>query len=168
MKGIFRLELCRGVMVGKYCCGSIPQNARSSSNSFATIAIFECSAQAEFSGVYSRTSGAQQWIEQQVCELSSSVNKPSYCSENNGGLTEEPEDEPDEDPEEDPVTPPGKSDCVDSDTDTFLVDEALGNRGCNFLKDEMEQYGYLCKFVDVAFVCPDLCEICNRIEEFNQ
>jgi hypothetical protein len=118
--------------------------------------------------VYSRVSGAQEWIERQVCELTSSSNKPSYCAGNSVGPVDEPEDEADEDPEEDPVTPPGKSNCVDSDTDTFLVDEVLGGRGCNFLKAEMEQYGYLCKFVDVAFVCPDLCGICNRIEEFNQ
>lgn len=118
------------------------------------------SARAEYSGVYSRVSGAKEWIEKQVCDLSDNSNKLSYCS--GTGATG------DSSTEDGVITedPPGKSECSDSNTKTFLVDDIWGDQGCTFLKDEMERYGYLCKFVDVAFACPDLCSICDRIEQY--
>lgn len=106
--------------------------------------------------MYSRISGAKDWIEEQVCDLSST--KPSYCSKNNDTV----------DVIEDDAADNRKKECVDSKTETFPIDNTWGDQGCAFLKDQMEQYGYLCTLVDVAFMCPDLCDICDRLEEYNQ
>lgn len=105
----------------------------------------------EYSGVYSRISGAKEWIDKQVCELSE--NPPPGC----GGVSVANSETTDE------SVP--RAECSDSETDTFLIDDVNSMQGCSWLKGEMTDYGYLCKFVDVAVSCPDLCNICDLFEQ---
>mmetsp|Transcript_20523 Transcript_20523/g.31088 ORF Transcript_20523/g.31088 Transcript_20523/m.31088 type:complete len:82 (-) Transcript_20523:139-384(-) len=54
--------------------------------------------------------------------------------------------------------------CEDSVLEEFLVDRVAGNRGCSWLAVNMDNYGYLCAFLDVAAKCKDTCNACSYFE----
>jgi len=54
--------------------------------------------------------------------------------------------------------------CEDSVSEEFLVDRVAGNRGCNWLASNMENYGYLCNFLYVAATCKSTCDACRYFE----
>lgn len=105
------------------------------------------SAREGYSGVYSRISGAKEWIDQQVCELSDFKSCKGDTVTNSA-----------------PVSAPvsqtvstmdeARADCTDSETGSFHIDSSHGMQGCAWLKREISEYGDLCKFVDVATTCP--------------
>jgi len=114
--------------------------------------------------VYGRVSGALDWIEAKICELSD--NKPAKCADGgsftNQGLTNTPS----------PVSPstplqtapgniPSLRECTNSE-ETFMTDELNGYQGCGWLEDTQE-FSYLCRFVDVALKCPVTCNVCDLL-----
>jgi len=142
-----------------------------------------------YSGVYSRTSGAKDWLKSKICELS--ADPPAYIDCSNDSLsvqvnqvepTEEEEiipvpslggDEEEtvpslEDEETSPVVAEERNDneeCVDSETLVFETDNINGVKGCDWLRANPE-YNYLCKFTDVTVTCPVLCDTCDEL--FNE
>ena len=66
-------------------------------------------------------------------------------------------------PSQDGSTSPPVTDCEDT-TDTIYVDASAGNQNCDWLSTNLDRYGYLCQFVDVASVCPGTCEFCDLFD----
>lgn len=64
-----------------------------------------------------------------------------------------------------PVPPPtsSSSGCSDS-SEEFLVDDDVGNKGCVWLQTNAANFGYLCKFFDVAVACKQTCDVCRYFE----
>jgi hypothetical protein len=49
-----------------------------------------------------------------------------------------------------------------SDTDgTFLVNDDMGEKGCNWLSSNLSRVQDLCELLDVAVVCPSTCNVCD-------
>lgn len=54
--------------------------------------------------------------------------------------------------------------CEDEVGRTFLVDSEVGDADCEWLALNMERYGYLCHFLDIAATCPNTCDACMYFE----
>lgn len=73
-----------------------------------------------------------------------------------------------------PITPPTESpvaspvdspatQCEDG-NGTFLVDDVAGRRNCNWLEQNLVNFGYLCKFVTIAASCKETCSACDYFQ----
>lgn len=51
------------------------------------------------------------------------------------------------------------NDCEDQ-NESLLVDSEVGNADCAWLSTNLDRYGYLCQFLDVAAICPQTCDTC--------
>lgn len=54
--------------------------------------------------------------------------------------------------------------CGDAPNTQFLVDSDVGNQDCDWLQTNMGNFGYLCKFLDVAWKCKKTCDVCRYFE----
>jgi len=59
---------------------------------------------------------------------------------------------------------PSVSSCQDDQSGSFLVDSEVGNSDCAWLGTNLDRYGYLCQFLDVAAICPGTCDACDYFE----
>jgi len=121
-----------------------------------------------YSGVYSRTSGAKDWLKSKICELS--ADPPAYLDCSNNSLSEINLLPSIEDEETSLVVTEEKEErndseeCADSESLTFETDNINGMRGCDWLRENSD-YNYLCKFTDVTVKCPVLCDACDELFE---
>eukprot|EP00546_Thalassionema_frauenfeldii_P018278 CAMPEP_0178895390 /NCGR_PEP_ID=MMETSP0786-20121207/561_1 /TAXON_ID=186022 /ORGANISM="Thalassionema frauenfeldii, Strain CCMP 1798" /LENGTH=344 /DNA_ID=CAMNT_0020565617 /DNA_START=127 /DNA_END=1161 /DNA_ORIENTATION=+ len=106
-------------------------------------------AQPGYSGVYSRISGAKEWINEMICDLSDT--KPSFCFES------APATENVVDAKQKYVL----EDCTESLTGLFDTDSPYGYQDCDWLKENIGQYRYLCNYRKVATTCPVTCDACD-------
>merc|ERR1712110_888047 len=62
---------------------------------------------------------------------------------------------------------PTTTNCQDSSsTETFYVDSNVGNRDCNWLSSNTQNFQYLCQFFDVANKCKVTCNVCQYFEDY--
>jgi hypothetical protein len=61
-------------------------------------------------------------------------------------------------------TDPPAGDCEDTE-ETFVVSDAVGTRDCDWLSVNLERFGWLCQFVDVAAACPSTCDACHLFDD---
>ena len=103
-------------------------------------------------GVYARTSGAIDWINQMVCKHS-----PSYCRSslkteshynNASNVTSVTHVE---------------DVCHDSE-DVFFVSDCTGMKDCRWLGDALGTHSSLCDFTNVAKTCPRTCDACGLFQ----
>mmetsp|Transcript_13472 Transcript_13472/g.19858 ORF Transcript_13472/g.19858 Transcript_13472/m.19858 type:complete len:371 (-) Transcript_13472:199-1311(-) len=92
--------------------------------------------QSHAESIFAEVSGAGEWIKEQLCVLSDYT--PDYCEKTS--------------------SPDG---CEDSAWEEFLIDSVVGNKDCNWLALNMEEYGHLCKFLRVGAKCKDTCNACS-------
>ena len=57
---------------------------------------------------------------------------------------------------------PHLQNCTDK-TDTFAVSTSVGEQTCEWLNDNLDRYGFLCDFLDVAYTCPETCGACSIV-----
>jgi hypothetical protein len=50
--------------------------------------------------------------------------------------------------------------CKDS-TKFFNVDSQVGRKDCSWLSNQLDHYGYLCRFPEVSVICRSLCDGCK-------
>lgn len=62
------------------------------------------------------------------------------------------------------TTKGGPMTCQDSDSETFLVDDSVGEKACSWLADNLDRFDFLCRFTDIAFACPRTCDICDELQ----
>jgi hypothetical protein len=55
---------------------------------------------------------------------------------------------------------PAFKECGDT-TDTFPIDDILGNKDCAWLAENRVAFGYLCELIDVAAACKVTCNTCQ-------
>ena len=52
-------------------------------------------------------------------------------------------------------------DCEDHETTSFYVSDSIGEKDCEWLRENLEYFEYLCDFVNVAQACPSTCDDCQ-------
>merc|ERR1712100_72235 len=60
-----------------------------------------------------------------------------------------------------PAPTPTTNVCQDSSSETFLINSEVGEKDCDWLSINMERFGYLCTFLEVAAKCKSTCESCS-------
>mmetsp|Transcript_38662 Transcript_38662/g.42786 ORF Transcript_38662/g.42786 Transcript_38662/m.42786 type:complete len:1176 (-) Transcript_38662:157-3684(-) len=58
----------------------------------------------------------------------------------------------------------GVSGCSDV-SETFSVNDVVGDRDCEWLAKNSQRFDYLCKFFNVAMNCPVTCNFCDALQE---
>lgn len=74
--------------------------------------------------------------------------------------TNEEEEDPD-----DTAQPPAKTCQDDKNHNTFTVEGLGEQKDCEWLQQNMEHFDHLCKFLDVAYLCPVACGACHYFFE---